>query len=98
MNKLLRACLLLPIACLLLKWPTLPAQVPLHFSRNGADAYGDKHWLWGMVFMPLLIYVTLPLVYRTKANPEAYRPLGIGVALFLSLVLCVLLVAGIPTV
>lgn len=51
-----------------------------------------------MVFVPLLIYVTLPLVYRTKANPEAYRPLGISVALFLSVVLCVLLVAGIPTV
>jgi hypothetical protein len=98
MNKLLLSCLLLPIGCLLIKWSTLPAQVPLHFSRGGADVYGDKQWLWGIVFVPLLIYATLPLVYRAKANPAAYRPLGIGVALFLSVALCVWLLVGIPTV
>jgi hypothetical protein len=60
--------------------------------------YGDKQWLWDMVFVSLLIYATLPLIYRAEANPAVYRPLGIGVALFLSVALCMWLVAGIPTV
>jgi hypothetical protein len=47
--------------------------------------------------VPLLIYATLPYDLSSKVKPEAYRPLGVGVALFLSVALCVWLVAGIPT-
>lgn len=93
---LLLGCLLLPLVCLLARWSALPARVPLHFSANGADVYGDKHVLWGVVFVPLLVYIVLQVGYRPKTQLPSTRSIGVGVAVLLSLVLCVWLVVGVP--
>jgi hypothetical protein len=97
-KALLLLCLLLPLGCLLVRWPTLPVRVPLHFSSNGADVYGDKYVLWGIVLVPLLVYVASQVGYRQKTQPQPSRSIGLGVAVLLSIVLCIWLVAGIPTV
>ncbi|WP_084444018.1 DUF1648 domain-containing protein [Hymenobacter roseosalivarius] len=87
--------LLLPIGCLLWQWSSLPPQVPMHFSRGGADSFGDKHMLIGFVLIPLLLYAALPFMYPAEAENDKHRQIGTGVMIFLSLVLCVLLLVGI---
>ncbi|SMB89006.1 hypothetical protein SAMN00120144_0866 [Hymenobacter roseosalivarius DSM 11622] len=93
---LLLTLLLLPIGCLLWKWSTLPAQVPLHFSRGGADSYGDKRALIGLVLVPLIVYIALPFINRVKAGNTERSQIGTGVAVFLSVILCALLVVRMP--
>jgi FtsH-binding integral membrane protein len=95
-KALLLALVLLPIGCLLWQWSILPTQVPLHFSRGGADSFGDKHVLIGLVLIPLMLYAGLPLLYRTEAENALRQQIVTGAILFLSLGLCVLLLAGIP--
>lgn len=87
------AILLLPIGCLLWRWNALEAQVPLHFSRGGADAFGSKYVLIGLVLVPALVYAALPFIYRVEAENDTRRQIGIGTAIFLSLALCFLVMA-----
>jgi hypothetical protein len=83
--------LLLPLGCLLWQWAELPAQVPIHFSRHGADHFADKRLLWAYTLLPLLLYLGLTRLYPTAAGN---RRLVAGTAIFLSLVLCLWLTVG----
>lgn len=93
-KALLITLVLLPICCLLLQWNALDNQVALHFSRGGADTFGSKNMLIGLVLMPLLLYSALPFIYQAEAKNNARRQIVVGTIIFLSLVLCVLLLAG----
>jgi hypothetical protein len=83
--------LLLPLVCLLWQWSALPAQVPIHFSRHGADYFADKRLLWVDVLLPLLLYLGLPRLYPGAAGSQR---LVTGAAIFLSFVLCLWLTMG----
>ncbi len=96
-TALLIGLLLLPIGCLLWQWNTLPAQVPVHFSRGGADRFEDKHILIGLVLLPFILYSAVTFLYQTKSSKNMHRQIGIGTAVFLSLVLCVWLLTGMPS-
>ena len=87
------AIILLPIGCLLWQWNALEAQVPLHFSRGGADAFGSKYVLIGLVLVPALLYAALPFIYPAEAGNAKRRQIGLGTVVFLSLALCFLLMA-----
>ena len=93
-KALVFALLLLPAGCLLWKWSALPAQIPLHFGRGGADAFGDKHVLLALVVLPLALYAATPWLYRSPARAASYRPLLTGAAVALSLVLTTLIIAS----
>ncbi|WP_175470821.1 DUF1648 domain-containing protein [Hymenobacter psychrophilus] len=80
----------LPLACLIVWWPKLPASVPVHFTSEGADYYAHKHMLFIYVLLPALIYHTAP--YLDAENQR--RSLIRGVALFLSFVLSVTILAA----
>lgn len=79
--------LLAPLALLLLRWSRLPASVPVHFSSNGADSYADKRFLFVYVLLPAVLYYAAPYVARNNRN----QPFVTAVALFLSFVLCVMI-------
>jgi hypothetical protein len=88
--------LLLPLACLAWTWSALPAQVPVHFTRGGADQYADKQVCWALVCVPVLVYGAarwLSPPATTPARAASRRLLTSGM-LFLSAVLCVWLVAA----
>jgi hypothetical protein len=88
--------LLLPVACLAWTWTGLPAQVPVHFTRGGADQYTDKQWCWAVVWVPVLVYSAARWLSPPAATPAeaASRRLLTGGMLFLSAVLCAWLVAA----
>jgi hypothetical protein len=87
--------LLLPVACLAWTWSALPAQVPVHFARGGADQYADKYVGWAIVWVPLLVYGAAQWFSSPPTTPAqaASRRLLTGATLFLSAVLCTWLVA-----
>ncbi|MDO7851213.1 DUF1648 domain-containing protein [Hymenobacter convexus] len=87
--------LLLPVACLAWTWPALPMQVPMHFTRGGADQYANKYACWAIVWVPLLVYGAAHWFSSPPATPAqaASRRLLTGGMLFLSAVLCTWLVA-----
>jgi hypothetical protein len=88
--------LLLPVACLAWTWSALPAQVPVHFTRGGADQYADKHACWALVWVPLLVYGAARWLSPPATTPAtaASRRLLTGGILFLSAALCIWLVAA----
>ena len=88
--------LLLPVAFLAWTWPALPAQVPVHFTRGGADQYADKHACWALVWVPVLVYGAARWFSPPPTTPAAAasRRLLTGGMLFLSAVLCIWLVAA----
>ena len=88
--------LLLPVACLAWTWSALPAQVPVHFTQDGADQYSDKRVAWAMVWLPLLVYGAAGWLSPPATTPAqaASRRLRTGATLFLSSVLCIWLVAA----
>ena len=88
--------LLLPLACLAWTWSALPAQVPVHFTRGGADQYADKQMCWALVFVPVLVYGAAQWFSPPATTPAqaASRRLLTGGMLFLSAVLCAWLVAA----
>lgn len=93
-KSLLVGLLLLPVVCLLGLWQSLPALVPLHFSRSGPDRYGDKHMLLVYVLMPGLLYLVLPFLYPSKTAGGGRLRLGVGAVAFLSLAICSWLLFG----
>lgn len=97
-QALLLGFALLPVGCLLWQWNALPSQIPLHFSRGGADTFGSKEVAIGLALMPLLLYVTLVFAYpvaNEKPAQRQKRQIIFGAIVFLSLMLCVWLLAGI---
>jgi hypothetical protein len=88
--------LLLPVAFLAWTWSALPAQVPIHFTRGGADQYADKQVSWALVWLPVLVYGATQWLYPLATTPAqaASRRLFTGATLFLSAVLCIWLVAA----
>jgi hypothetical protein len=92
---LMLGLLLLPVACLLWTWSVLPAQVPIHFTRGGADQYADKQVGWALVWVPVLLYGATQWLSPLATTPAqaARRRLFTGTTLFLSAVLCIWLVA-----
>jgi len=88
--------LLLPVACLAWTWSALPAQVPIHFSRGGADHYADKQVGWAVVWVPMLVYGAARWLSPPTITPAqvASRRLLTTTTLFLSAVLCIWLVAA----
>ncbi len=88
---LVQLLILLPVLFLIVRWSELPASVPVHFSSEGADYYADKHLLFIYVLLPALIYYTAPYLYPD----EQRKPFVNGVALFLSFVLSVTILAAV---
>ena len=80
----------LPLACLLVCWSRLPMLVPVHFTSEGADYYADKRTLFIYVLLPALIYYTAPYLDTENRRRSLIR----GVALFLSFVLSVSILAA----
>ena len=93
---LVLALLLLPVACLAWTWSALPAQVPVHFTRGGADQYADRLVCWAFVWVPVLVYSAAQWFSPPATTPAtaASRRLLTGGMLFLSAVLCAWLVAA----
>lgn len=87
--------LLLPVALLTWTWSGLPAQVPVHFTRSGADQYADKQLCWVLVWVPLLVYGAARWLSPSPTTPPdaASRRLLTGGMVLLSVLLCVWLVA-----
>ena len=88
MKKVLILGLLLPIFCLVWQWSSIPAQVPFHFSRNGADVVGSKWELAPLAVLPLLLYSVLPLLRPASPREPFYQQAGVGFSLLGSLALC----------
>ena len=88
--------LLLPVAFLAWTWSGLPAQVPVHFTRGGADHYAGKQVGWALVWVPVLVYGASQWLSPPATTPAqaASRRLLTGAMLFLSAVLCAWLVAA----
>lgn len=78
---------LLPVAGLAWLWPRLPALVPVHFSSQAGTTYGNKHVLLAGVLLPVLLYLSRPLLHR-DARRQGWVA---GAAVVLSCLLCGLL-------
>lgn len=88
-SPLVLGATLLPATCLAWKWSQLPAQVPWHFSGRGGTTYGDKQVLLACVLVPLLLYLSGPLLLRDGQR----RGLLAGAVLLVSAALCILILA-----
>lgn len=60
--------LLMYSAVLLIEYPSVPETIPIHYSAEGPDGFGNKIFLWlGMAFNTLLlIFIGLILFFPQK--------------------------------
>ena len=56
-----------PVGLLVGRWSRLPATIPVHFGLRGqADGYGSRDWLWMLVGLSVVLYLTLLGVERLR--------------------------------
>lgn len=93
--------LAVPYLYLLLLWPALPAQVPLHFDINGdIDRWGSRNemvvTMAALSVVSLLLYILFSNLHRISkkapaANKDRMQKMGLAVLAFMTSVQCWLL-------
>jgi uncharacterized membrane protein len=82
---------LLPIIYLIVKWNSLPEQMPIHFDMEGnPNGYGSRYVF---IFMPVGLYLmmlVLPKIDPRKANyslfENSYYNMRVGLSLFIGVI------------
>jgi uncharacterized membrane protein len=106
MNKTLQIIiwpiLLAPVLYLAAVWNSLPQKTAIHFNiRGNPDRFSDKSEMWiytGIItVIAIAIYVLLPLSYKidrkkkAAENKSRLQKLAFAIAVFLSLVTCIII-------
>ena len=70
-NGLSIAAILFSIGYFAFQWSSLPVKMPIHFNAQGeADGYGSKYVLFGLVIIPIILYIGFTVLrnYPHKFN------------------------------
>jgi uncharacterized membrane protein len=97
---------LLPLVYLIIVYPTLPAQIPMHFGADGKpNGYGDSSQMLGLqIFLMLtsagvyLLIKYLPTIDPKKqsaAGGNNYQKMALGFVIFLTAIMLIIIYTSI---
>ncbi|MBE4909048.1 DUF1648 domain-containing protein [Bacillus luteolus] len=65
LNAISLCLIILSVVYLIVEWPSLPNQVPMHFNGVGeADGWGSKWTVWVLIFIGSLLWVGMLILSR----------------------------------
>lgn len=84
-DRLLYPLFIIPVLYLAFIWPSLEAEVPIHYDFAGdADGFGDKRvLLFAVILLPFLTYVALLTLNKRNQKLRSFLLVAVAVISFL---------------